>query len=94
MHPLIGDNPQYINGDKNNIYDMEKALSVSDMIGFCKGSIYKYSNRSKGEDEQDEEKKRKYHAYLYELEKIPNRFRSLSVRRAFKKTNVNFNYKG
>jgi hypothetical protein len=95
VHPLItkGENLHYVNNDgKNRIYDMEKEMTVVKMIGFCEGNLFKYKVREKNQDEEDLKKIAKNKNYITELEKIPKRFQDLTVRRAFKKLNIEWDY--
>jgi hypothetical protein len=95
LHPLLtkGENLHYVNKDgKNHIYDLEKELTRDEMIGFCKANIFKYKVRDKGEVHSDLKKITKYKEYLVELNKIPNRLRESTIRRAWKKLGIEWGY--
>ena len=94
LHPLLtkGANPHYVSNGKNQIFDLEKDLTVTQAIGFCKGNIFKYTNREKGQSEADVVKANKYNDYLTELEKIPKRLKDTIVRRAWKNLNIEWDY--
>jgi len=94
IHPLLtkGDNPQYNNG-KQTIRDLEKKLTVCEMIGACKFNIEKYRARKKGTDEQDEAKAKKYDDYLRFLGKFNNdTFRHLKVSSAISQWKIKLDY--
>lgn len=67
LHPLLNpDSAHYQDGKKVAIEEMERELSVREMIGYCKGNIFKYAFRKelKGALEADEKKIATYEAYL------------------------------
>lgn len=67
LHPLLNPNSTHYENDKEvAIQEMEKDMSVIEMIGYCKGNIFKYEFRKfhKGALEADEEKIRTYEAYM------------------------------
>ncbi len=73
LHPLI--NPKsshYDNGSITTIEKMEARLSVTEMIGYCKGNVLKYDERKelKGQLESDIEKIKTYKNYLEVLIKF------------------------
>jgi hypothetical protein len=95
LHPLLskGLDEHYYNKDgRNYIYDYEKDLTVVEMIGACKFNIHKYNKRDKKQDEIDNHKSLKYQDYMTELMKIPKRLEKLTVRRAFSKLNIVWDY--
>jgi hypothetical protein len=97
LHPLItkGKNNHYLNSNGlNRIYDLEKELTVSEMIGFCKANIFKYKVRKKNQDIEDNKKIEKYEAYLKELRSIEKELHNISVRDAFSILNIKWDYKG
>ena len=69
LHKLLthGSNKQYLVNGKSAIQEMEKELTVNEMIGFCKANIFKYKFREKGSNAEDDYKVSKYEAYLEEL---------------------------
>lgn len=67
LHPLINKNsPHYDTGKTSAIEKLEKQLTVTEMIGFCKANIFKYNYRldEKGQKERDKEKIKTYEDYL------------------------------
>ena len=71
LHPLINpESSHYQSGGKVAIEEMQKVLSVSEMIGWCKGNIFIYELRKelKGALEADKKKIETYKNYLKELE--------------------------
>ena len=71
LHPLINpESSHYQSGGKVAIEEMEKILTVFEMIGYCKGNIFKYEFRKelKGALEADEKKIETYKNYQRELE--------------------------
>lgn len=67
LHPLLNPNStHYEDEDKVSIQEMEKEMSVIEMIGYCKGNIFKYEFRkhNKGALEADEVKKKTHEAYM------------------------------
>ena len=92
LHKLLthGSNKQYLVDGKSAIEEMEKEITVGEMIGFCKANIFKYNFREKGVNAEDAYKVTKYEAYLKELELLPNR--SLDVNTAFKISGVEWDY--
>jgi len=94
LHPLLtkGENKQHLVSGKNNIFEAEKELTVTEMRGACMFNIFKYQHREKGQDESDNEKVEKYNDYLDELNFIPKRLKDTSVRRAWKNLNKEWDY--
>lgn len=67
LHPLLNPNStHYENEDKVAIQEMEKEMTVTEMIGACKANIFKYEFRkhNKGALEADEAKKKTNEAYM------------------------------
>lgn len=74
-HPLINkqDSSHYDREDgKVAIEEMEKVLSVREMIGFCNASLFKYQWRldRKGQKEADVRKIKTYNLYLGALVRL------------------------
>jgi len=68
-HPLLNENSiHYDTNDKPTIYEIEKELTIEEMIGACKFNIMKYRMRDKGQDVEDNEKITDYIAYRVFLE--------------------------
>lgn len=66
-HPLLNPNStHYEYDDKVSIQEMEKEMTVKEMIGYCKGNIFNHEFRkfNKGALEADEAKKKTYEAYI------------------------------
>lgn len=73
LHPLINKNsPHYDTGKTSAIEELEKQLTVTEMIGFCKANIFKYNYRlhDKGQKESDQEKIKTYEDYLSLLQTL------------------------
>ena len=74
LHPLINkaSSSHYDNGSITTIEKMEARLSVTEMIGYCKGNVLKYDERKelKGQLESDIEKIETYKNYLEVLTKL------------------------
>jgi len=71
-HPLLDKaSAHYDTRDKPTIYYIEEELTVNELIGACKFNIMKYIARDKGQNERDEEKARRYDAYLSMLMSVP-----------------------
>ena len=72
LHPLLNkaSSGHYEKDKRVAIQEMEKILTVSEMIGYCKGNVFKYEFRKelKGALEADEKKIETYRNYLRELE--------------------------
>ena len=67
LHPLINaDSPHYDGQDTSAIEELEKILTVTEMMGFCKANIFKYEWRldKKGQMDQDLKKIITYKNYL------------------------------
>ena len=59
LHPLINKKSSHYDLNATSaIEELEKQLSVTEMIGFCRANIFKYNYRKnhKGQRESDEEK--------------------------------------
>lgn len=71
LHPLINpDSPHYDKEDgKVAIEELEKELSIREMIGFVKGNIFKYKWRMGAKDSEQKETRKieTYVAYQNEL---------------------------
>jgi hypothetical protein len=73
LHPLINKESAHYDTEKTSaIEEMEKLLTVTEMIGFCKGNIFKYQYRAehKGQRESDIKKIETYENYLNLLEEL------------------------
>lgn len=71
LHPLVNKASTHYEKDKRvAIEELEKQLTVSEMIGWCKGNIFKYEFRKelKGTLEADKKKIETFKNYLKELE--------------------------
>jgi len=67
LHPLINkESSHYDTGKTSAIEELEKVLTVTEMIGFCKANIFKYQYRldEKGQKESDLQKIKTYEDYL------------------------------
>ncbi len=67
LHPLINkESSHYDTNETTAIEELEKRLTVTEMIGFCKANIFKYSYRmdKKGQKESDLVKIKTYEDYL------------------------------
>jgi hypothetical protein len=99
-HPLINqeDSPHYDREDgKVAIEEMEKVMNIREMIGFCRGNLFKYDWRLGDKDSEDVERRKiktyqNYRAVLYRLlqQGIEER---LSVARAFEIAGVQWRYR-
>jgi hypothetical protein len=94
LHPLLtkNQNKHYDKNGRSTIFEIEKELTVTEMIGVCKFSIYKYNSRDKNQDKTDAIKASKYNDYLKELNIIPKRLKDTTVRRAWKNLNKEWSY--
>lgn len=73
LHPLINkESAHYDTGKTSAIEELEKRLTVTEMIGFCKANIFKYEYRleEKGQKESDLTKIKTYEDYLALLEDL------------------------
>ena len=73
LHPLINkEAAHYDTGKTSAIEELEKVLTVTEMIGFCKANIFKYRYRLevKGQKESDLTKIKTYENYLEVLLKL------------------------
>jgi len=80
-HPLLNSDSKHYDkeGKKPAIQEMESMLTVSEMIGVCKFSIYKYSYRDKGQQESDLKKIKTYQNYLKVLKTCSHNARPLKT---------------
>jgi len=71
-HPLVNsDSKHYNNNGHQTIYDLEQVLTIREMIGFCKGNIFKYKSRlGKKEGSNDLKKIKTYENYLKLLQSL------------------------
>ena len=86
----------YQNDGKVAIQELEKRLTVVQMIGWCKGNIFKYEFRKqlKGALEADEKKIKTYKDYLDVLTIMKKcDYGLFIVAEAFKQYGVEFRYK-
>ena len=96
LHPLINPNSKhYDTEEKTAIELLEEQLTVSEMIGFCKGNIFKYEYRKehKGAKEDDEVKIKTYQDYLNVLNSTIGFYRSMPCVKAFFFSNIKFMYR-
>ena len=97
LHPLINkDSSHYDKGKKSAIEELEKQLTVTEMIGFCKGNIFKYRYRleDKGQKESDLKKIQTYENYLKLLERLDDAGYFLdTVAMALEKSMIRFRYR-
>ena len=97
LHPLINKaSSHYDNGKKSAIEELEKKLTVTEMIGFCKGNIFKYRYRleDKGQKESDLKKIQTYENYLKLLESLDDAGYFLdTVAMALEKSMIRFRYR-
>ena len=73
LHPLINkEASHYDTGKTSAIEELEKVLTVTEMIGFCKANIFKYQYRldEKGQKQSDLAKIKTYENYLALLESL------------------------
>ena len=97
LHPLINpDSPHYEAEGKTAIELFEEQLTVQEMIGFCKGNIFKYEYRAehKGQKESDFKKIKTYKDYLELLESVYDSSPlTKNVKGAFDILEIKFRYK-
>ena len=97
LHPLINKNSaHYDTGKTSAIEELEKLLTVTEMIGFCKGNIFKYKYRleEKGQKESDIAKIKTYEAYLKLLEQLDDAGYFMdTVALALEKSMIQFRYR-
>ena len=66
-HSLLNNNSKHYDaGGKTAIEQLEEMLTIREMIGFCKGNIFKYEYRAdyKGQKDSDLQKIQTYRNYL------------------------------
>ncbi len=69
IHPLLDpESLHYDNKEEPCIFMLEEEMTVREMIGWCKGNIFKYTCREKGSNERDDVKKGNYERYKKSLE--------------------------
>ena len=81
-HPLINPRQKHYSQDgKSAIKELEQLLTVDQMIGFCKASIFKYEFRKdlKGQKDSDLVKIETYKNYLKVLETCSYSARSVKL---------------
>ena len=97
LHPLINkESSHYDTGKTNAIEELEKQLTVTEMIGFCKANIYKYKYRMdhKGQKESDRKKIETYKNYLSVLLQLDDAGYFLdTVAMALEKAMIQFRYR-
>lgn len=97
LHPLI--NPDSSHYDDPNgltaIEMLEEVLTVQEMIGYCKGNIFKYEYRKhkKGQTASDIQKIKTYVKYLDVLFPLLDYTNMVSVKKAFENSGLKFKYK-
>ena len=93
-HPLINQQVGKHYGDykSNDIFEIEKELTVAEMIGACKFNILKYASRQdkKGQKESDLKKIKTYQDYLELLQSIDVKLRHCSVAYALNESGITF----
>jgi hypothetical protein len=94
LHPLLtkGANKHYDTKGKVTIQELEKELTVIEMIGYCKGNIFKYNSRKKGSDMEDAIKADKYDNYLTHLQTLPSVFALEKVGISWVAMGLNWSY--
>ena len=96
-HPLINPNSKHYDaGGKTAIEELEEMLTIREMIGFCKGNIFKYEYRAehKGQKESDFKKIQTYKDYLDLLEGVYYLSQAgETVKGAFDRLELKFRYK-
>jgi len=96
LHPLIDPQSPHYQDEvgKSNIEEMEEKLTLREMIGFCKGNIFKYEYRKvkKGQKEKDIVKIQNYKNYLSILEKLSLIDDSILAKVAFSQRNIKYIY--
>jgi len=97
LHPLINKESSHYDTDKTSaIEELEKQLTVTEMIGFCKANIYKYKYRMdhKGQKESDQKKIETYTNYLSLLLQLDDAGYFLdTVAMALEKAMIQFRYR-
>lgn len=97
LHPLINENSSHYEDDgKVAIQELEKKLTVIEMLGWCKGNIFKYEFRKelKGALEADEVKIGTYKAYLEVLKVLcKNGIDNMTVAESLDLALIRFRYK-
>lgn len=97
IHPLILKESSYYDNPngKTSIEAREGELTVTEMIGVCKFNIAKYKTRKdkKGQLENDLKKLQAYEAYLNLLLRINSSLRDLTVKEAYKASNMKIVYR-
>ena len=97
LHPLINkESAHYDTGKTSAIEELEKVLTVTEMIGFCKANIFKYQYRldDKGQKESDIKKIRTYEEYLKLLTQLDDAGYFLdTVAMALEKSMLRFRYR-
>jgi hypothetical protein len=97
LHPLINkDSAHYDTGNTSAIEELEKELTVTEMIGFCKANIFKYKYRleNKGQKESDLQKIKTYEDYLLLLLRLDDAGYFLdTVAMALDKSMLRFRYR-
>lgn len=97
LHPLINQESKHYDAEgKTAIELLEEQLTVSEMIGFCKGNIFKYKYRADHKSQKDSDMKKieTYENYLYLLRHVNAMTLSApSVKDAFKKLEIKFRYR-
>ena len=95
-HPLLNKSSTHYSQDgKSAIKELEKLLSVDQMIGFCRASIFKYEFRKdlKGQKDSDLVKIETYKNYLTVLETCSYSARSVKlVSEYFSDAKLEFEY--
>lgn len=99
LHPLMDENSKhYDSKEEPTIKRMENEMTVIEMIGFCKGNIFKYTDRQdfKGQKKKDIHKISHYRAYLMVLLGLITRMTSdpveATVTQGLKENNLKFKY--
>ena len=97
LHPLINEeSPHYDTNSTSAIEQLEKRLSVTEMMGFCKASIFKYLFRldEKGQKEGDLKKIETYENYLEVLKQLDDAgYFFDTVALAFEKSMIQYRYR-
>ena len=97
LHPLINqDSAHYDAKGKSAIELLEEQLTVIEMIGFCKGNIFKYKYRAehKGQKDSDIKKIQTYENYLNFLVTLAGiHSKELTVKSIYILENISFRYR-
>ena len=79
-HPLMN-----VSEICNSIKEMEEKMTVREMIGFCKGNIYKYEYKREnvGTTDKDDVMRSAYYDYMRILLNIDYEYHDVTVNKAY-----------